>query len=749
MAMSERKQIIINAIKLNVNKSNSEIAKILKDTFPEMFENVATDSVRKRIGEYRLEFDLYADEDEMDVEEKSTEPKKVLIKDTDIEIDKDVWLKKEFENTNLRSTVSEKDKIIKVLRNELYSVSEKLDYVLDLKNYNPHKFKITPNQDIKSESTAILCASDWHIEEKIDASTVNGLNEFNLEIADQSAKNFFSRGVRLIEVFGKDTDINNIVLWLGGDFISGYIHEELMESNYLTPIEATLVVMDMLISGINYILKNTKCRLTIPTSVGNHCLEENTEILTTSGWKRMADLTEDDIIASFKKDSGEISFDKVVALTKFSEHGGYQLSSNFKDELVTKDHNLVIDGEFVKTSKYQEVKNSKFRHFGNVPITEPTVKFTDDELRLYTWIVADATLVNRAKYGETGFRVQFKLSKQRKIDSLRELLDRMEIPYTFKEATKYGVNKLQPYYIRIYGEYAKKMYNEWFNGNKEFGKNLLNLTRKQLDVVLNTLTYTDGRYLNNILEWSTTSKNDADIIQALCVMNGIKCKYKMKIYNINDHSFPNSIRKPSYIMNVYINESNFRDSLVKREYIDEAFNFVGVTSVNGTIIVRRNGIVSFTGNSRNSEKRKISTENKNSYEYLMYHMLRRHFNENERVNFIIDDGYLTYIDIYDYKIRFHHGHAMNYGGGVGGVTIPVAKAIAQWDKETKAYLDIFGHFHTLMMDTGTSKFVLNGSLVGYSPFALRIKAPFEQPKQAFILIDKQRGKTISAPIFVR
>ena len=226
-----------------------------------------------------------------------------------------------------------------------------------------------------------------------------------------------------MEIFGKDTQINDIVLWLGGDFISGYIHEELLESNYLTPIEATMFVMDALSSGINYILKNTKCRLTIPTSVGNH--------------------------------------------------------------------------------------------------------------------------------------------------------------------------------------------------------------------------------------------------------------------------------------------------------------------------------------SRNSEKRKISTENKNSYEYLMYHMMRRQFAENDRVNFIIEDGYLTYVDIYDYKIRFHHGHALNYGGGVGGVTIPVAKAISQWDKETKAYLDVFGHFHTLMMDTGTSKFVLNGSLVGYSPFAVRIKAPYEPPKQAFFLIDKHRGKTISAPIFVR
>ena len=618
MAMSDKKQTILDELKLHIAKSNTAIAHIIKNKYPELFDGVETETIRKRIGELRSDFDLYPTEEQMQSEEEQVQ-QKVIIKDTDIEIDKDVWLKKEYENTNLKSTISEKDKIIKVLRNELFEKSEKLDYVLDLKNYNPQKFKITANPEIKSESTAILCASDWHIEERIDLSTVNGLNEFNLEIAKESANNFFARGVRLIEVFGKDTDINDVVLWLGGDFISGYIHEELMESNYLTPIEATMVVMDMLSNGINYILKNTKCRLTIPTSVGNHCLEENTEILTELGWKRMAELTEDDIIASFKKETGEISFDKVVALTKFSEHGAYHFTSNFKDEIVTKDHNLVIDGNFVKACDYEEVKTSNFRHFGELTT----------------------------------------------------------------------------------------------------------------NIDYNILSINDMQNEDQI--------HAADKFQIWCITHGKGCKI----------SYSDDGSVDMHVVDIKSDFNGIWDTIVKREYLDETFNFVGVTSVNGTIIVRRNGIVSFTGNSRNSEKRKISTENKNSYEYLMYHMLRRQFEGNDRVNFIIEDGYLTYVDVYDYKIRFHHGHALNYNGGVGGLTIPTAKAIAQWDKETKAYLDIFGHFHTLMMDTGTAKFVVNGSLVGYSPFALRIKPPYEAPKQAFVLIDKNRGKTISAPIFVR
>ena len=86
---------------------------------------------------------------------------------------------------------------------------------------------------------------------------------------------------------------------------------------------------------------------------------------------------------------------------------------------------------------------------------------------------------------------------------------------------------------------------------------------------------------------------------------------------------------------------------------------------------------------------------------------------------------------------------MRYGGGVGGLTIPVNKAIAQWDKLHQVDLDVFGHFHQFM-DGG--KFISNGSLIGYNAYAMSIKAGFEPPKQAMFLIDKKRFKTFVAPI---
>lgn len=146
---------------------------------------------------------------------------------------------------------------------------------------------------------------------------------------------------------------------------------------------------------------------------------------------------------------------------------------------------------------------------------------------------------------------------------------------------------------------------------------------------------------------------------------------------------------------------------------------------------------------RITDKTRVSTAYGNSLEFLMYRTLRDYFKNEKRVKFIINDSYLTYMDIYDYKIRFHHGDAMRYGGGIGGLFIPAFKAISQWDKQIRADWTFFGHFHQLK-DGGN--FVSNGSLIGFSPYAIRIKADYEKPKQAFLILDKERGLEVTRKI---
>lgn len=146
---------------------------------------------------------------------------------------------------------------------------------------------------------------------------------------------------------------------------------------------------------------------------------------------------------------------------------------------------------------------------------------------------------------------------------------------------------------------------------------------------------------------------------------------------------------------------------------------------------------------RTTQKTRFGAENGHSLEYLMYIHLADHFRHEKRLTFVIPDGMHSYATVYDQTIRFHHGHGIKYGGGVGGIYIPTNKAIAQWNKGRRADLDVFGHFHQ-MRDGGN--FICNGSMIGYNSFALSIKADYEQPKQALFLLDKKRGRTCTWPI---
>lgn len=148
---------------------------------------------------------------------------------------------------------------------------------------------------------------------------------------------------------------------------------------------------------------------------------------------------------------------------------------------------------------------------------------------------------------------------------------------------------------------------------------------------------------------------------------------------------------------------------------------------------------------RTTQKIRFSAENGHSLEYLMYQLLAAEFRNDPRVTFIIPEGPHSYLDIYGQTVRFHHGHMVKYGGGVGGIYIPVHKAIAQWNKARPASLDVFGHFHQ-SKDGGN--FLCNGSLIGYNGYALSLKCDFEVPRQTLFLVDRKRGRTFTVPIYL-
>ena len=146
--------------------------------------------------------------------------------------------------------------------------------------------------------------------------------------------------------------------------------------------------------------------------------------------------------------------------------------------------------------------------------------------------------------------------------------------------------------------------------------------------------------------------------------------------------------------------------------------------------------------SRTTRKVYSDTEGKMSYEWAIYHNLAKMFPE---FNWVIDESYFTYHKIYNKTIRWHHGHAFRYMGGVGGIYIPLMRFIFKCNRQRKADMDAIGHWHTrdTLFSGGA---IMNGSVCGATPYSIRLGFPAEPPQQQFQVVDAARGFTINAPI---
>lgn len=134
-----------------------------------------------------------------------------------------------------------------------------------------YKKDVASKKNGKNEATAFAILSDVHIEESVTYEGTDGLNEYNPEIAEQRLEKFFKNTLKLVEKERVHSNIDTMVLALLGDNITGYIHEELMESNHLSPTEATTLVRNLLISGIKYLVDNGNFKkIIIPCNYGNH-----------------------------------------------------------------------------------------------------------------------------------------------------------------------------------------------------------------------------------------------------------------------------------------------------------------------------------------------------------------------------------------------------------------------------------------------------------------------------------------------
>lgn len=162
------------------------------------------------------------------------------------------------------------DKKYKILQDELEKANTALSEALQVMAYVPtiYKMKATPTSKSGS-ATAFLLLSDVHCDELIPKHKVNGLNEHNPDISKNRVATIFDRFLRFIRVDRQETNVDDAVVWLGGDFFtSSTMHDA---SCAFPPIVAVMFAQDLIVSGLTFLLQNEpKLKLHVVCSVGNH-----------------------------------------------------------------------------------------------------------------------------------------------------------------------------------------------------------------------------------------------------------------------------------------------------------------------------------------------------------------------------------------------------------------------------------------------------------------------------------------------
>ena len=122
---------------------------------------------------------------------------------------------------------------------------------------------------LKHAATAVLMLSDVHCEERVLPETVNGENDYSLDVCQLRLAELEERFLDCLQHERNQADVRRVLIWLGGDFITGHIHPDCVEVAQLSPMNATRWIQARLRSLVDSIAAHA-AEVIVCTNAGNH-----------------------------------------------------------------------------------------------------------------------------------------------------------------------------------------------------------------------------------------------------------------------------------------------------------------------------------------------------------------------------------------------------------------------------------------------------------------------------------------------
>lgn len=339
------------------------------------------------------------------------------------------------------------------------------------------------------------------------------------------------------------------------------------------------------------------------------CVDEDTEVLTQDGWKKIPQITIDDAVACWDK-SGSITFQHPTTTIEMEAEYINKITGRGSALFFSDGHRMPLKVASKQSSKYGEVvdvlaKDYKASHYYNWLTGGNTVgneHLTDLE-RLYIAIEADGHLNwdkehpakskdgkrsrgYNSRYGSEDYRYTYSISlyKSRKIERFKKLLKSSGLKYQIVKSNK--------------KDYCD--FNVWTNVECKHFANCFSQemsSQKALEFI-EELVFWDGTFSRGNAAWFTNKKEEVDFVQGVAAQCNVATSVQVvnRIGNIRKGEWNTPYDKLTYSVAFHSirNEYSARD--MKAERIKWGKKVYCITVPTSYFIARRDGFVFVTGN---------------------------------------------------------------------------------------------------------------------------------------------------------
>lgn len=164
----------------------------------------------------------------------------------------------------LRQAVKARDAELAELRARL-GILEAVDAL----NPRPPRWTVRSGRAVRHHAILASILSDTHWDEVVRAEEVDGRNAYDRDIATRRLKEYGQGVIKLARRYLAGVTYDGMVLMLGGDLLSGDIHDELRETNEDTMLGSVLYWTEQLTALIR-LFADEFGKVHVPVVVGNH-----------------------------------------------------------------------------------------------------------------------------------------------------------------------------------------------------------------------------------------------------------------------------------------------------------------------------------------------------------------------------------------------------------------------------------------------------------------------------------------------